>query len=447
MAERAKPSTGLARLWLVSSITVSALVAGWSPACLERRETPESDRDSTGCTACHGDPARPGSALSRAAPPIDLQGERDVRRPGVGAHAVHLATTPTHAGIECGECHTVPARVDTPGHVDDGGPAEVHFGPLARHGARTPSYAAGERTCSESYCHGGARVVWTSPRAPAEICGSCHGLPPALPHPQSDRCFVCHGDVIDAERRFLSPERHLDGEVDFSLGDCSSCHGLPPPAPHPQIEDCSSCHGDAVAADDRTLLDRDRHVDGIVELSFDGDCTACHGDTETGPAPPRDLRGSSASSAPGVGAHETHVLGTERSRAVPCSECHLVPREPFASGHLDSLPPAELVFSGVALANGASPRYENGSCQMTSCHGAVLQRAHASGGSNTTPVWTEVDGSQTECGSCHAIPPPAPHPLPDSYPCHACHFNLAEDDVTFIRPDLHVDGVVTLQVE
>jgi predicted CxxxxCH...CXXCH cytochrome family protein len=113
---------------------------------------------------------------------------------------------------------------------------------------------------------------------------------------------------------------------------------------------------------------------------------------------------------------------------------------------MDTARPAELTFSGVAIAYGASPIYEDGTCSSTPCHGAVFPDGHESGASNPTPTWTMVDGSQAGCGSCHGLPPPRPHPLP-TYPCNQCHENVAADGESFINPELHVDGIVTFAVE
>lgn len=544
-------------LWLAIGGALGAALA--SPGCLERRDQPATDTEATRCTSCHGDPARAGDYLSKAAPPFDLLRQTDPSYPGVGAHQIHLNAGENHAAIACNECHVIPEAVDTPGHADDGAPGDVVFGPLGSKGNRTPYYDAATRTCESSYCHREAHAVWSLPRDSAEACGTCHGLPPAAPHPQSDRCELCHAEVIDENRRFIAPERHVDGVVDHgeancnvchgsdendappldtlgnrstselgvgahqvhlsggsngrALGcdechhvpdkvgdplhvdglpaevsfsgvagsndhrplwdrtsatcsasychgptpgdgrdspvwnvaarlDCASCHGLPPPLPHPQSETCSACHGDVVAADNRTIKDKSLHVNGSVETTNDATCTSCHGADNA--APPVDAQGNSDTRFEGVGAHQTHVLGTERSRAVPCSECHAVPEDVLETGHVDSARPAELAFSGVALANGAAPRYENGTCKSTSCHGAVFPGGHLSGGSNTEPSWTRVDGTEAACGSCHGYPPPPPHPNPGN-PCHNCHFNMAEDDLSFTRPDQHVDGIVTLQ--
>jgi predicted CxxxxCH...CXXCH cytochrome family protein len=204
------------------------------------------------------------------------------------------------------------------------------------------------------------------------------------------------------------------------------------------------CHADVVGDDDSTIIDKSRHVDGVVQVDFDDSCNACHGGDNA--APPLDVEGNSRTTVPGVGAHQTHVLGTARSRAVPCDVCHAVPDDVFDPGHMDTARPAEVVFSGIATINGAKPAYERGTCTSTPCHGAVFPDGHDSGGSNTAPDWTRVGEGEAQCGSCHGLPPPPPHPLP-TYPCQDCHRNVADDGVTFTRPDLHVDGVVTFAVD
>jgi predicted CxxxxCH...CXXCH cytochrome family protein len=186
-------------------------------------------------------------------------------------------------------------------------------------------------------------------------------------------------------------------------------------------------------------------VDGIVDVRLDEDCASCHG-TEN-PAPPRDLAGRTETALRTVGAHQTHVLGTERSRPVACAECHLVPEQVLDPGHLDTDVPAEVALSGAAVAFGGEARYTNGTCENTSCHGAVFPDGRASGASNPVPLWTRVDGTEAACGACHGLPPPAPHPRGELNPiCNSCHRNVEPDNTTFNRPDLHVDGVVTFEL-
>ena len=532
-----------------------------SLACLERRPQVDESDDVGRCATCHGDPSRSGDVVQRAAPPRDLSGGNDPSFPGVGSHQLHLQPSADHAAFACSECHVVPERVDSPGHADHGSPARLVFGALASSDNHVPRYDTGTRTCSDSYCHGTTHAVWNAPRSSTAACGSCHGLPPPLPHPQSDRCSVCHGDVIDAQNHFIAPGLHVNGSVEYTPGACSachgsgddpapprdtqgntsvsalgvgahqahltstlgrslackechqvprqvddpghilglparvalngiattddrsptwheaqqtcadtychsptkgstgpsprwtapvtlgctSCHGAPPALPHPQSSQCSVCHALTVGADNQTIIDRERHIDGVVDVSASAPCNACHGGVN--PAPPRDLAGSTATSASGVGAHQTHVLGTARSRKVSCNECHVVPATLLAMGHLDSDRPAEVVFSGVAAVSAGAPTYRGGSCQNTGCHGASLPSGNDGGGSLTSPSWTKVDGSQASCGSCHGLPPPPPHPYGALNPvCSACHEDIAPDNASFVRPELHVDGIVTFKV-
>ncbi|HMR04662.1 MAG TPA: CxxxxCH/CxxCH domain-containing protein [Polyangiaceae bacterium] len=338
-----------------------------------------------GCSDCHGSDKNP-------APPRDTVGNTETSFIGVGAHQVHLAGGVSGRPLQCQECHTVPAKVDDPGHAD-ALPAEVLLLGVATTSGRTPLWERTAGSCSASWCHS--------------------------PSPVSVQA---------------SPSWTTAGP----LG-CTGCHGAPPPAPHPQSTDCSLCHGEIVAADDVTILDRARHVDGIVDMNAKTECNACHGSTN--PAPPVDLQGNTATTAPGVGAHQVHLAGSNKFRAVLCSDCHKVPTQWLESGHLDSAGPAELIFSGAAVAGGSVPSYANGTCTNTWCHnpgGAV------SGGLLTAPKWTQVDGTQSNCGTCHGLPPLPPHPDKATNPtCNTCHKNISTDNFTFLKPELHADGIVT----
>ena len=145
------------------------------------------------------------------------------------------------------------------------------------------------------------------------------------------------------------------------------------------------------------------------------------------------------------GAHQTHVLGTSTSRAVPCGECHEVPGQVLEPGHIDTVLPAELSFSGVATAYGITPVYSGSNCQQSTCHGSVMQKGRESGGTLTVPTWSTVDGSQTACGTCHGLPPPIGHPQVAD--CSSCHANVRPDNVSFFNPDLHVNGISETYLE
>lgn len=342
------------------------------------------------CTTCHGGSDGP-------APPSDTLGNDATSAIGVGAHQAHLHGGAAGRPVACAECHSVPGSAESHAHVD-GLPAEVLLGGVAATRDHRPHWDRASATCRESWCHGPG----------------------------------------------LGSESSSPSWTDQTPLDCQSCHGLPPPAPHPQMPNCELCHGDVVG-ENLEIVARERHVDGRVDVELRENCTLCHGDTNA--APPFALDGSTSTASPGVGAHQVHVLGTERSRKVACGECHVVPLEVLDPLHVDSAGPAEVVFSGPALAHGASPSYEAGACGNTACHGAVFPHGHTSGGTNTAPLWTVVDGTQAACGTCHALPPPRPHPVADLNPvCNACHENIAPDNLTFTRPDLHVDGVVTFRL-
>lgn len=527
----------------------------WVAGCLNVREEAFA-RDESSCASCHGmsEPERPG--LLAAAPPSDLMGNTAAEYPGVGAHSAHLSPSPDHGAIACDECHRVPESTNAPGHIDSVPPAEIEFGALARSGGE-PTYDAAARRCADTYCHGALSPPWTQPPAPEAACANCHGLPPPPPHPQSERCGACHSDVIDVERSFIDPERHVDGSIDvveapcdschgaspegapppslvgdtsardrgvgahsahlgggqssrpvacaechrvpeptstsshpeggaalvafsgvaltsgfevfwdgeqaacsggwchdpsrrsdavapvWTLGSplsCTDCHGMPPAPPHAQVADCGLCHAGVVERGAIGIAQPELHVNGSVDVGVSEDCTACHG-SDT-PAPPTDLAGNSDGSAPGVGAHAAHILPEGPARRVLCAECHVVPESVFAAGHVDTLLPAEVRFSGVATAFEAVPSYASGTCSATYCHGDSFIGGRPSGGTDTQPTWVQSDSTPAlTCQSCHGMPPPAPHPQ-EPEPCSTCHRNI-DATQSFTAADTHVDGTVT----
>ncbi len=535
-------------LWTL--VLVSVALVSQSTGCLEPRERP-APRHTSNCTTCHGSPTRPGSELLQSAPPFDVAGRTDPLSPGIGAHAIHLTPNEVHGGVACEECHVVPAETESPGHIDSLLPAEVTFGPRAAFGERAPRYDADAQRCSDTYCHLATTPSWIPSNEPRLRCASCHGAPPPPPHPASDACHLCHGEVVDASGAIIAVERHIDGVVDVdercdtchgtgdlgapppdlagattpsslgvgahethlsgglagapvpcegchvvpaTVGDvghldgdglaevifggvaltggnetaysrddrvcsdswchgpssplwtdptplgCDSCHGNPPAAPHPQMLECSLCHG-AVIDDMGSIVAPFRHVDGVVDVDLPLACNACHGDA-TSAAPPADLAGNVDTSFRGVGAHRIHVEGTDTSRAVPCEECHRVPSEVLATGHIDTFTPAELRFSGVARAFGASPSFDGASCADTYCHGDRFVLGHESGGLMTEPLWTLTDGTQAQCNSCHGLPPPPPHPSGPLF-CGDCHPNIGFP-LQILDPSTHVNGIVDL---
>jgi len=364
-------------------------------SCLDVREPAPA---TNACTGCHGSSEREGTALQQAAPPTDLSGGTETSSAGVGAHQRYLYDTALHVAFPCDTCHRVPTAIESAGHTDDAYPADLTFGALATTGGASPSYDRATHQCTNTYCHLDAdamsgtdyRPTWNAPQQ--DPCGSCHTLPPAPPHPQNDVCAQCHGAVVDAQRDFIDVSLHVNGTVDVAL----TCH---------------SCHG-----------------------------------SEENNAPPVDTQGNTETTARGVGAHQTHLAGGHDpanpiARAVLCEECHVVPQAPGDAGHYDSDLPAELTFSGVAVSYDAAPAFDGTKCANTYCHGDHFVKGNDSGGSNTQPTWTKVDGTEAACGSCHSLPPPPPHPLIGNTPCSDHHSNV-NPDLTFKDPSLHINGKV-----
>jgi predicted CxxxxCH...CXXCH cytochrome family protein len=114
-----------------------------------------------------------------------------------------------------------------------------------------------------------------------------------------------------------------------------------------------------------------------------------------------------------------------------------VPDSTFEPGHVDTALPAELTWGVLATADGAMPSWDGANCAGVYCHGSTL-----SGGTNTTPAWTVVDGSQDVCGACHGLPPDPPHSA--STLCGVCHGAVADNTpaITAAGAALHINGTV-----
>ena len=337
------------------------------------------------CAGCHGGPAN-------AAPPRSTTGAVETSDLAVGAHQSHVQDGPLALAIACQECHVVPTSVDEPSH-QDASPAEITWGVVASGHGLAPQWDRESATCSEVYCHGATlsggmndSPVWTTVDGSQAFCGTCHGLPPAPPHPANPNCRNCHQATIDENGALdVAGGKHVDGVADFV-----------PPA-----SGCSACHG--------------------------GDDNA---------APPTSTTGLTSTTEVAVGAHQTHVAGGALRGPIPCQECHVVPTTAVEPTHMDGLP-AEVVWGVIAQTGGLMPAWDATSetCAVY-CHGVSLD-----GGSHTTPRWTIVDGTEAACGSCHGLPPPAPHPpRSDCWKCHGETVNeLGEIDLAGGK---HVNGIV-----
>ena len=74
---------------------------------------------------------------------------------------------------------------------------------------------------------------------------------------------------------------------------------------------------------------------------------------------------------------------------------------PTSSGHADGT--VEVAFGAIATAGGATPAWNGGELLRE-----LLPRRDARRRTDTAPPGP-VDGTEAACGSCHGVPPPAPH--------------------------------------
>jgi predicted CxxxxCH...CXXCH cytochrome family protein len=368
---------GTGRIATLAAVTAVVLAGcGFeSPAV----EPPPNAEPLLGCSIeCHGD------SISNA-PPKTMSGETETTSIAVGAHRVHLDVAPDwHRKVECGDCHTVPATVDAPGHRDGDGKAEVTFAMIAG-----PDAAWNGTTCTTS-CHGSAAIgaarstpMWTLVDGSQVGCGSCHGVPPPAPHPNNGRCSSCHPTMEEGSTSFRDPASHINGIVEE------------------------------------------------VAPGATGGCTTCHG-SETSSAPPRDLSNNTEKTARGVGAHVAHLATSTWRAAITCVSCHTVPLAQATPGHIDGDNIAEVKFSPLNPAATYAPT----TCASLYCHGNGR-------GNNGTASW--VTPGPLACTACHSIDGTnmsgqhSTH-LGQGLLCSQCHSTVINANRAIINANLHVNG-------
>lgn len=314
----------------------------------------------------------------------------DTTATGVGAHQVHLNPSPSwHQKVECSDCHVVPQAVGDPGHIDGDNKAEVIF---SMRGGGTTSMWNGT-TCTAK-CHGSTALggakpnpVWTQVDGTQSQCGSCHGTPPPAPHPQNNvtNCAACHPTMEENSLTFRTPESHINGVVD------------------------------------------------LADSTATGGCTTCHGMATTNAAPPVDLKGGTARTSLGVGAHQQHLMTSTWRHAIPCSACHVVPLTQSDPGHIDGDNIAEVKFDTM----NPGGVYTSGTCSTMYCHGNGR-------GGNGTINWLTT--GPLACGACHSVTgvnmsgQHSRHINGEGMRCSQCHGTVVDANKNIINADLHVNG-------
>ena len=202
-----------------------------------------------------------------------------------------------------------------------------------------------------------------------------------------------------------------------------------------------------------------------TEVNGPGACNTCHGDFDNPDfiAPPQDTHNNTSTNEPGVGAHVSHLYSNELGKSIECSTCHVVPQVFSDQGHIDDTPDAEVIFGNLAVHNIAvAPVYNYSSvtCSDVYCHGnfeflkdsapvshqiAFEEGADRMTGNNRSVVWTTVDGSQDECGSCHGLPPTG-HIYFEITACGTCHSGIVDRNGNMVDSlsYKHINGEVDL---
>lgn len=400
------------RILTKTTALAALLLAG---ACDTKQQTSGIDPRFDGqCNFCHGDrEAADPEVPATWAPPRafcgdvagcdDAVGLTATTERAVGAHQSHLRDGDIRAAIACSDCHVVPEHYTDEGHFGLL-PAEITFSAFAGMDGLMPAWSPSTLRCTNVYCHG------------ATLEGGMDTAP-------------------------------LWNVVDESQSQCDSCHGEPPPPPHPPALDCQRCHPGTVLPTGEIDIAGGQHIDGQIQLV--DQCNGCHGDATADAgepanwAPPVSLSGEMETTAIGVGAHQSHLRDGDLREGIACGECHVVPAAVTTPGHVDTAPPAELTFGPLATEDGAAPAWDRtvAECSNTYCHGSTLA---IGGGTNTTPTWTVVDGSESACGTCHGAPPPPPHtPLTV---CRACHPDTVNAmDQIDVAGGFHINGTVEFE--
>jgi len=391
-----------------TSPLAAALVAALLAACGQQAKQPAP-----------GDGATGGAHEALTGQPICA---------GPGVHDVHVAE------FRCDTCHPTGATFgfDRP-YTFPSGLTSTAGGTFVRDAAGV--------TCTVA-CHfprGGAShpVSWTTPGPLA--CTACHATdalpaahPPVAANATRADCQGCH--VLDG---------HMSGPVvvrGHGPGWADPVNPLHAPEANANPASCRGCHGETLdgGAGRACATCHDVGLPAGV-ASWKVNCVMCHGGTDLqNGAPPRNTWGNEGD-AVRTGAHTRHLVASAIAPAATCAACHATPSDVFTAGHVDG-GTAEVVFGRALPGRTQAWDRAGATCTNTYCHAA------AAGGTHQTPVWTRVGQGEAACGTCHGLPPPAPHPSAgDLTSCASCHSLTMTAAGAVIPPSqggLHLDGTV-----
>lgn len=276
-------------------------------------------------------------------------------------------------------------------------------------------------------------------------CQTCHGENFSGGN-NSVACTTCHSTITVHKTGITEPTS-------------PNFHGKFIKANGWNISACASCHNSSFTGGTQSPTCKTSGCH--TSTQGPAACNTCHGDfnNPSQVSPPRDLDGNTSPTSPGVGAHSTHLSALANGTSLACSECHTVPSDVNSDGHLGSDGKAELNFGAFAnKLGGSSYDFTTNRCSNTYCHGnfefkksdagsTVAQQQYTSDkmvGNNRSPVWTNSDGNETKCSSCHgkndADPSPIGHVSYTIDQCVWCHSSVVNASGTIIDKSKHING-------
>ena len=288
-------------------------------------------------------------------------------------------------------------------------------------------------------------------------CSPCHGS--SFTGGRVDRsCFDCHSQYPHPAGWATPGEEHFHGNfiktAGWDMRPCQTCHGATYAGGRTSVS-CLTCHSLTAGPEN---------------------CTTCHG-SPTSIAPPPDLNHNTNASARGVGAHQTHLEGSEIRDSISCTECHSVPGSVYAPGHFNASNRAQVVFNNP-LANTVtnepgttfwkieqpvytpSPSYNQSTlkCSNVYCHG-YFKNGNQTFSPSFAPTWNDTTGASDACGTCHGdvnapldtlglryVPRTTAHggthpdPVGIQRRCNFCHGDVVDANFNIINPSKHING-------
>jgi predicted CxxxxCH...CXXCH cytochrome family protein len=321
-------------------------------------------------------------------------------------------------------------------------------------------------SCHESYPHKSGWLIKSNM--------NYHGLFLKTEDWSAAACMACHGSDLqggNTDVKCATCHESFPHKTGWVQTANANFHGKYLKTESWELFQCTGCHGngyDGGSVTNVSCMTSECHVDAAGQKKSPEACNTCHGvftaeaDSASTWSPPKSVDGETSTSVRGVGAHQKHLATGEIGKSVKCKECHLVPSQIFASGHLNSPLPANVLFNdtlanlitgdGTLIPN---PTFSTSNlrCSNSYCHGNWKLRKATSAnsfmysdsimvGANYSPLWT---GGTTEaaCGSCHGLPPTGHYPAPvSSCGSRICHSGIVNNSGTIIDKSKHINGKI-----